>query len=85
MKFYFVNSVDTQLIFSPENEVERVLLESLLKQELSVDAIAGQMNIVGKPLTGGIIIQKAGKVVENQERQSGLKLITSSEVLEEVS
>jgi hypothetical protein len=84
MKFYFITSDDTQLIFVPENDREKILLESLTNRDVTVNGISAQMNILGKPLAGGIIIQKTGKVADNLEKQPALKLV-ANDILEEVS
>ena len=59
MEHIFVTNGNIQLILSPEDDLDRLLLAELLKDgPLEIDTIRQPVSILGKSVKDGIIIRK---------------------------
>jgi hypothetical protein len=59
MEHIFVTNGNIQLILSPEDDLDRLLLTELLKDgPLEIDTIRQPVSILGKSVKDGIIIRK---------------------------
>lgn len=68
MTYDFVKNTDTQLVLVPVNEGERLLLKMLLENEVEVVPIQDSVTILGRNLSGGIVIRKKTQMPETSER-----------------
>jgi hypothetical protein len=68
MTYDFVNNGDTQLVLVPSNEVERLLLRTLLENDVEVVSIQDSVTILGRNLSGGIVVRRKTRMPETMER-----------------
>lgn len=59
MEHIFVTNGTTQLVLIPQNELDKLLLDRILSEgPIEIDYIRQPVGILGKSVTGGVIIRK---------------------------
>lgn len=59
MEYLFVTNGTTQLVLVPENDLDKMLLDRIMGNgDVQIDYIRQPVSVLGKNVTGGIIIRK---------------------------
>lgn len=58
MQHIFVTNGIHQLILMPENELDKLLLESIVTGQVEVERITQQVSVLGKSVKDGVLIKR---------------------------
>jgi len=71
MEHIFISNGCTQLVLLPENDLDKLLLDKILGEgSVEVELIRQPVSILGKSVTGGIIIRKQSTSLSHDPDQA---------------
>jgi hypothetical protein len=66
MEHIFISNGTTQLVLLPENELDKLFLDKILGEgPVEIELIRQPVSILGKSVTGGMIIRKQSTYVSH--------------------